>query len=84
MLSSFDIDQRALLQTFSELPVASPLIYASLRVTEAWLSSLMASLKTHGAPPDNYIPGCFSNPLAAGPAIEKYRSLFEPQNTPFP
>ena len=64
--------------------MASPLIYASLRVTEAWLSSLMASLKTYGAPPDSYIPGCFSNPLATGPAIEKYRSLFEPQNTPFP
>jgi hypothetical protein len=69
---------------FAELPIASPLIYANLRVTEAWLSNIMATLRGFGSPPSNYIPGCFSNPTAAGPTIEKYRCLFEPHNTPFP
>ena len=67
-----------------ELPVASPLIYASLRITEAWLNSTLVSLDAFpSSPPDNFIPGCFPNPGASGPAIEKYKSLFQQQNTPF-
>ncbi len=68
---------------FTELPVASPLIYACLRISEAWLSSALSALETFGVPPDDFIPGCFANPGAHGPAIEKYRSLFELHNTPF-
>jgi len=59
------------------------LIYASLRVTEAWLSSAEWALHAFNGPPDNFIPGCFSDPGAQGPAIGKYKALFEPQNTPF-
>ena len=67
-----------------DLPVASPLIYASLRVTEAWLDSTLASLDAFGGgAPDGFIAGCFPDHSAAGPAIEKYRALFELQNTPF-
>ncbi len=63
--------------------MASPLIYANLRVTEAWLSSIIGSLRVFGSAPANYIPGCFADLNASGPAIEKYKCLFEHQNTPF-
>eukprot|EP00094_Tigriopus_californicus_P002839 TCALIF_02737-PA protein Name:"Similar to DMXL1 DmX-like protein 1 (Homo sapiens)" AED:0.22 eAED:0.22 QI:0/0.72/0.68/1/1/1/19/158/2211 len=66
-----------------ELPVASPLIYASLRITESWLDSIQRVLNKFGKVPDNFIPGCYPNPNATGKAIEKYKCLFEPQNTPF-
>ncbi len=78
------LDFTSFLCFFSELPVASPLVYASLRVTETWLDSVMDSLASFGQAPDNFIPGCFADPNATGPAISKYRGLFEPQNTPFP
>ena len=68
----------------AELPVASPLIYASLRVTESWIDSTLDSLNKVGGPPDNFLPGCQANFSAPGPAIQKYKSLFELQNTPFP
>ena len=67
----------------TELPVASPLIYACLRVTETWLDSALESINAFEKVPDNFIPGCFSNAMAPGPAIEKYRCLFELHNTPF-
>ena len=68
---------------FSELPVASPLVYACMRMTETWKEYALESINNFGQAPDDFIPGCFSNPSASGPAIEKYRCLFEPQNTPF-
>jgi hypothetical protein len=68
----------------SELPVASPLIYSCLRVTESWLDGILDTLNAFGKPPDQYIPGCSINSMASGPAIEKYKCLFEPQNHPFP
>ena len=68
---------------FSELPVASPLVYACMRMTETWKEYAIESINSFGQAPDDFIPGCFPNPTASGPAIEKYRCLFEPQNTPF-
>ena len=68
---------------FSELPVASPLVYACMRMTETWKEYALESINNFGQAPDDFIPGCFSNPSASGPAIEKYRCLFEIQNTPF-
>ncbi len=70
--------------TFSELPVASPLAYACLRVTEAWKNAIFVQLASYGSPPNNFIPGCFAVQVSQGPAIDKYKALFEPQNTPFP
>ena len=67
----------------AELPIASPLVYASLRMTEIWKDSVMESLLNYGQAPESFIPGCFVDPSATGPAITKYRGLFEPQNTPF-
>ncbi len=66
-----------------ELPIASPLVYAALRMTETWKDSVMQSLLQFGQAPESFIPGCFVDPNATGPAITKYRGLFEPQNTPF-
>lgn len=36
-----------------------------------------------GPVPIDFIPGCFIETDAKGPAIHKYRSLLEKQNTPF-
>ena len=52
-------------------------------MTETWKESVMESLLNFGQAPDSFIPGCFVDPSATGPAITKYRGLFEPQNTPF-
>ena len=67
----------------TELPIASPLVYAALRMTETWKDSVLESLMNFGQAPDSFIPGCFADSNATGPAITKYRCLFEPQNTPF-
>jgi len=67
----------------SELPLASPLVYASLKMTETWKESVMESLLSFNCAPDNFIPGCFADSNATGPAINKYRGMIEPQNTPF-
>lgn len=52
-------------------------------MTETWKDSAMESLLAFGQAPESFIPGCFVDPNATGPAITKYRGLFEPQNTPF-
>ena len=72
-----------ILNCISELPIASPLVYAALRMTETWKESVLESLTNFGQAPDSFIPGCFADSSATGPAITKYRCLFEPQNTPF-
>ncbi|CAH0558785.1 unnamed protein product [Brassicogethes aeneus] len=66
----------------SELPVASPLIHSSLRKLNHWQEQLKKELEVRQAPPE-YIPGCFVESSTSGPAIQKYRQLLEPQNTPF-
>ena len=112
------------LNIFLELPLASPLVYASLKMTETWKESVMESLLSFNCAPDNFIPGCFAGRFlffvkmivfkfswdqtnsvkfwknffvksklqyffsfvdsnATGPAINKYRGMIEPQNTPF-
>ena len=74
---------KMILDCLSELPIASPLVYAALRMTETWKESVLESLMAFGQAPDSFIPGCFADSNATGPAITKYRCLFEPQNTPF-
>lgn len=66
-----------------ELPVASPLAHGILRVLSQWQEGLMEELYMKGPAPSNYIPGCFTESDAKGPAIHKYRSLLERHNTPF-
>jgi hypothetical protein len=52
-------------------------------MTETWRESVMESIMNFGQTPANFIPGCFADPTASGPAISKYRGLFSPENTPF-
>jgi len=68
----------------AELPIASSLIYRCLRTTERWANIIVERLMRDGKPPDNFIPGCFSDSTATGPIINKYRAMLEPHNTPFP
>lgn len=68
---------------FIELPVASPLTHGVLRRLNAWIEILKEELALRGPAPIDFIPGCFIESDAKGPAIHKYRSLLEKQNTPF-
>lgn len=69
----------------SELPVSSPLIHGTLGVVSQWQETLREELESRGPPPLNYIPGCAPDPvpIPGRPAIHKYRSLLEKENTPF-
>ncbi|XP_053689152.1 dmX-like protein 2 isoform X2 [Sabethes cyaneus] len=66
-----------------ELPVCSPLIHAVLRSLSSWQELLKEELENRGPASVDYIPGCFVESEAKGPAILKYRSLLEKSNTPF-
>lgn len=66
-----------------ELPVCSPLIHGILRGIAHWQDSLKEDLDSRGPAPPDYIPGCYVESTATGPAIHKYRSLLEKTNTPF-
>ncbi|CAL4091893.1 unnamed protein product, partial [Meganyctiphanes norvegica] len=54
-----------------------------LRTMEYWLKSLVDQIESQKGPPPEYIPGCFADTYATGPAILKYRGLLEKHNTPF-
>ncbi|XP_062554540.1 dmX-like protein 2 isoform X3 [Armigeres subalbatus] len=66
-----------------ELPVCSPLIHGILRSLSSWQDLLKEDLENRGPASVDYIPGCFVESEAKGPAIHKYRSLLEKSNTPF-
>ncbi|EAT41943.1 AAEL006472-PA, partial [Aedes aegypti] len=66
-----------------ELPVCSPLIHGILRSLSSWQDLLKEELENRGPASVDYIPGCFVESEAKGPAIHKYRSLLEKSNTPF-
>ena len=68
----------------AELAICSPLVYRCLRTTDLWANASADRLTRDGRPPDNFIPGCFPDPAAAGPIVNKYRAMLEQQNTPFP
>uniref|UniRef100_A0A6B2EFJ9 Putative rabconnectin n=1 Tax=Phlebotomus kandelakii TaxID=1109342 RepID=A0A6B2EFJ9_9DIPT len=66
-----------------ELPVASPLIHGILRTMSIWQDALREEAESRGPAPVDFIPGCYVESEAKGPAIHKYRSLLEKSNTPF-
>ncbi|KFB47233.1 AGAP010490-PA-like protein [Anopheles sinensis] len=66
-----------------ELPVCSPLVHGILRSLSSWQDLLKEELENRGPASVDYIPGCFVESEAKGPAIHKYRSLLERSNTPF-
>lgn len=69
---------------FAELPVSSPLIHGTLGTVAQWQECLQEELESRCAPP-SFIPRCAPDPIPAPgkPAIHKYRSLLEKENTPF-
>lgn len=67
----------------SELPVASPLVHATLRALSKWQNNLKLKIDSFGEVPADFIPGCFIESDIKGPPIHKYRTLLEKQNTPF-
>lgn len=66
-----------------ELPVASPLIHGTIRVLSKWQEMMREDVESKGPASTDFIPGCFVESEAKGPAIHKYRSLLEKHNTPF-
>ncbi|CAG0916295.1 unnamed protein product [Notodromas monacha] len=67
-----------------ELPVASPLMHTVLRILHHWSKSCKEYLDACNGPPEGYIPGCYIDRAAGGPAISKYKTILDPKNTPFP
>uniref|UniRef100_T1IMB2 RAVE complex protein Rav1 C-terminal domain-containing protein n=1 Tax=Strigamia maritima TaxID=126957 RepID=T1IMB2_STRMM len=66
-----------------ELPSTSPLIHSIMKLLDLWLNILKEKMDAAGAPPNDYIPSCYVETSHGGPAIQKYRSILEPANTPF-
>ncbi len=66
-----------------ELPVCSPLIHATLRSLAIWQDLLKDELENRGPASADFIPGCFVEDDTKGPALNKYRTLLEKNNTPF-
>lgn len=67
-----------------ELAVQSPLLHSALHSLGVWVNGLVAHIEEKKGPPPEYIPGCFAQVTATGPAITKYKALLETHNTPFP
>ncbi|XP_035251721.1 dmX-like protein 2 isoform X3 [Anguilla anguilla] len=69
---------------FSELPVTSPLVNASLKMLENWEHLLLERMNKFDGPPPNYIH-TYPTDLSAGggPAILRHKAMLEPENTPF-
>ncbi|XP_046448229.1 dmX-like protein 2 isoform X2 [Daphnia pulex] len=67
----------------TDLPVVSPLSHAITRTMHQWCAWLQRQLDAAGPVPPNYIPGCVVENTTSGPPILKYRSLVDPNNTPF-
>ncbi|KAI1904061.1 hypothetical protein AGOR_G00001800 [Albula goreensis] len=69
---------------FSELPVTSPLVNATLKMLENWEHLLLERMNKFDGPPPNYI-NTYPTDLSAGggPAILRHKAMLEPENTPF-
>ena len=66
-----------------DLPSCSPLLHSLLRNLECWESQLTADMDRFEQPPDDYVPGLYKDVTATGPNINKYKSMLNPDNTPF-
>lgn len=58
-------------------------MHGILRTLGTWQEILKDELAVRAPAPLDFIPGCFIETDAKGPAIHKYRSLLEKSNTPF-
>ena len=66
-----------------DLPSCSPLLHSLLRNLECWESQLTADMDRFEQPADDYVPGLYKDVTATGPNINKYKSMLNPDNTPF-
>ncbi|GFS07033.1 DmX-like protein 2 [Elysia marginata] len=66
----------------TELPNASPLLHAVMKVLDQWLEVLQSRLDLFGGAPSNYIPGLMID-VATGQPLSKLQALFLTENTPF-
>ncbi len=69
-----------------EIPSLSPLIQQFLQNLNIWQDSLRRTLESFNVPPDNYLP--LSGPggsdeQTTGLPIHRYRTILDPNNTPF-
>ncbi|KRY70236.1 DmX-like protein 2 [Trichinella pseudospiralis] len=68
----------------SELGSTSPLVYSCLKMLNCWANILTSQLNNFpGGCPDHFLPSSDLNDITGGPALHKYRTILEPQNTPF-
>ncbi|KRZ61540.1 DmX-like protein 1 [Trichinella nativa] len=68
----------------SELGSTSPLVYSCLKMLNCWTNILTNQLNNFpGGCPDHFLPSSDLHDLTGGPALHKYRTILEPQNTPF-
>ncbi|XP_072289928.1 dmX-like protein 1 [Eucyclogobius newberryi] len=65
-----------------DLPVASPLCHAVLKMLQRWEQVLQKRLELFGGPPSKYISTHLLDETP-GPALLRHKALFEPTNTPF-
>lgn len=66
-----------------DLPAISPLSHGVQRAMQQWCVWLQKQLESAGPTPANYIPGCTVENINSGPPILRYRSILDPNNTPF-
>lgn len=63
--------------------MCSPLVHAALRTLNKWQDQFKKNIANFGDVSPDFIPGCFVETEAKGPAIHKYRTILEKSNTPF-
>ena len=79
-------ESRYVLLGHSEIPGVSPLIQQFLQNLNIWQDALRRTLETFNVPPDNYLPlggsGSVDEPANILP-IHRFRTILDPNNTPF-
>ncbi|CAF1387729.1 unnamed protein product [Adineta ricciae] len=69
-----------------EIPSVSPLIQQFLQNLNIWQDSLRRTLESFNVPPDNYLPLSGVSTIdeqTTGLPIHRYRTILDPNNTPF-
>ncbi|OTF74396.1 hypothetical protein BLA29_004371, partial [Euroglyphus maynei] len=67
----------------ADLPTTSPLIHATLRTIFRWQCSLQFYMNEFTNLPDHFLPNMFVDNSRPSGSIQRYKSLFENNNTPF-
>ncbi|KAH9413091.1 DmX-like protein 1 [Dermatophagoides pteronyssinus] len=67
----------------ADLPTTSPLIHSTLRTIFRWQCSLQFYMNEFTNLPDHFLPNMFVDSSRSSGSIQRYKSLFETNNTPF-